>query len=116
MALTAAELVACKRHLGMNSAAPSWYPYVDSFVTVGQILATLPPETEVECKAILTKLADIETRLTDALDRRQASAVGSITLNADELRDLRGELRRWRRELANLVGVPAVGGGGIVVT
>lgn len=117
MALTAAQKVAIKRHLGMNSAAPSWYPYVDPFVAVGQILETLPAATEAECVVILTRLAAIETSLDAARSRLKAEQVGSIKLNGAEIRQLRGELNRWRAELSILLGVPRVNRPGqIVVT
>lgn len=116
MALTAAQKVAIKRHLGMNSAAPSWYPYVDPFVAIGQILDTLPAATESECVVILTRLAAIEASLDAARSRLKASEVGSIKLNASEIGQLRAELHRWRRELSILLGVPLARPTGIVVT
>ncbi len=116
MALTEAEKVSVRRHLGFNSASGAWYPYVDSFVTVTGILDSLPAAAETEARSILTRLTDIETRLSGALDRLQASVAGTITLNAEETTRLRGELHRWRQELSTLLGVPmARGGGGMVV-
>ena len=41
MALTEAERVAIKRHLGMNSAAQANYPWIDTFFSVGQVMDTL---------------------------------------------------------------------------
>jgi hypothetical protein len=112
MALTEAEKVAIRRHLGLNSAAAALYPFVPTFFAVAEVLETLPAETEAEARILLDRLADIETRLaTGALDRLQASKVGKIGLNADEPEALRRELRRWRVELSTLLGVPMIGGG-----
>lgn len=57
----------------------------------------------------------IDARLADALDRLQASAVGSITLNRGEIGFLRAEGRRIVQRMANLLGVRILGsayGGG----
>jgi len=111
MALTEAERVSIRRHLGMNSANAALYPWVPTFFAVNDVLDSLPAATETETRSILTKLADIETRLAGALDRLQASKVGTINLNADETDLLHRERRRWRVELSTLLGVPLVGGG-----
>jgi hypothetical protein len=112
MALTEAEKVAIKRHLGLNSASAALYSFVPTFFAVGDVLDTLPAATETEARTILDRITDIESRLaTGALDRLQASRLGSIGLNPDEPDALRRELRRWRVELSNLLGLPLVGGG-----
>ncbi len=116
MAFSEAEKVSIRRHLGLNSAAAANYPWVDTFHAVNEILTNTPAATETEARAILTRLTDIETRLSGALDRLQASTVGSINLNARETSQLRGELKRWRSELSTLLGVPmARVPGGIMV-
>lgn len=113
MALTDAERVSVRRHLGMNSASAALYPWVPTFFAVNDVLDTLPAATETEARAILTRLADIESRLSDgALDRLQAAKVGEISLNGDEPEALRRELRRWRVELSTLLGLPMANAGG----
>ncbi len=106
MALTAAEKVSIKRHLGLNSASEALYPWVPTFYSVNRVLDTLPAAAETEARTILARLTDIETRLSSALDRFKASVVGSIKLNAEEVSRLRSEMRLWRRELSTLLGVP----------
>lgn len=116
MAFSEAERVSIRRHLGLNSAAAANYPWIEVFHAVNDVLTNTPAATETEARSILTRLTDIETRLSGALDRLQASAVGSIRLRDDETSQLRGELRRWRGELSTLLGVPmARRPGGIVV-
>ena len=109
--LTAAQLVAAKRALGMNSAAEANYPFIDSFWSANRILTTLPPATELEVVAILVRLAAIEAEVDLARRRLKASAVGRIALRPDEIGALRSELRTWRRELSTITGVPCVGQG-----
>jgi hypothetical protein len=106
MAFTDAEKVSIRRHLGINSASKAWYPYITVFFAVDDVLETLPAASETECRSILTRLTGIETQLDAALGRLKASAVGTIKLNADETRQVRAELWRWRAELSNLLGVP----------
>jgi len=115
MALTDAEKVSIKRHLGMNSAAEANYPWVDVFWAVDKVLTTLSSAAETETRSILTRLTGLETSLDAAKNRLKASAVGSIDLNDREHDKLWRELRRWRRELAVLLGVPLVNSSGIVV-
>ena len=110
MALTAAEKVTIKRHLGLNSASAALYPFIPTFFSVDQVLTTLPAATESEARTILGRLSAIEAQLSSALDRFKASVVGSIHLSADEPGRLRAELRQWRRELATLLGLPAAQG------
>lgn len=112
MALTDAEKVSIRRHLGLNSASRAWYPYITAFFAVDDILGTLPTAAEDECRAILTRLTNLETALDAAILRLQATQIGSTTLNNNETRQLREEMLRWRREMSNLLGVPLATQGG----
>lgn len=112
MALTDAEKVSIRRHLGLNSASRAWYPYIESFFSVDDVLETLPTDAETECRVILTRLTNLETALDGALVRLKVSKAGGIVLNPDETRQLRTELEQWRRELSNLLGVPRANRGG----
>jgi hypothetical protein len=106
MALSEAEHVAVRRHLGYNAAAEANYPFVETFFAVTNVLESLPSAAEDECRAILVRLADLEERLTGALGRIKAEAAGPIRLNPAELRQLRSEVGSWRRELSTLLGLP----------
>ncbi len=106
MALTDAEKVSVRRHLGLNSANAALYPFVPTFFAINDVLDTLPAASEEECRAILERLALIERELGDAITLLAASQDGSITLNAEQTRQLRAERHQWRRELSTLLGVP----------
>jgi hypothetical protein len=71
------------------------------------------PADETEVASLLTKLTDpttgIDFRLGDALDRLQASKVGSIELNPAEIGMLRSEGRRIVARIAHLMGVTVRG-------
>lgn len=114
MPLTDAEKVSIRRHLGLNSASAAWYPYIETFFSANSILETLPAATETECRAILTRLTDIETALDSARGRLKASEVGSIALNNEEPKHLRRELQHWRSELSTLLGIPLRSRGGTI--
>ena len=116
--LTTTEQMQVKRHLGYSTVAPSLYPLADVWLTAGQILASLPDETETEVRDILTRLGNLETQIGDAPSRLKAIRLGSIELpKAGELDALWTEVKRWRRELSILTGLPMLRTGGqIVVT
>src|SRR5215813_8005189 len=105
MALTDAEIVSARRHLGVNAALEALYPFVETFFSVKRILTTLPAATEDEVRAILACL-DAREASIDRAHGDQALAVGSITLNPRDRDILWTEIRRWRRELSTLVGIP----------
>lgn len=115
MALTEAEKVSIRRHLGYNSAAEANYPWIDTFRALDGVLTSLSAAAETECRAILTRLTAIETALDEALGRLKALQVGSIRLNHEETSRLRSERATWRRELSVLLGVPlSRQGGGMI--
>lgn len=62
-------------------------------------------------RVLIANMDDIDARLTDALDRLQASAVGSITLNPGELTMLRTEGNRQVASLARILYVDVIDGG-----
>src|SRR5690348_1535757 len=103
MALTDAEKTSIKRHLGYHAVAQSRFPLVEGFSALSDILADLPAATEAEVRAILTRLANLETAMDDGRERLAAAKVGAITLNGAELVKLTAERSRWRRELSNLL-------------
>jgi hypothetical protein len=106
MALTDAQKMQVKRHLGMSTVSPSLYPLTDVWLTAGQVLSTLPAETETEVIAILATLGNLESWINDAPKRLKAKKIGSIDLQPDELPKLWTEVRRWRNELSVLTGLP----------
>jgi hypothetical protein len=106
--LTDIEQMQVKRHLGMSTVSPSLYPLTDVWLTAGQILSTLPAETETEVRDILTRLTNLETAIDGAPRRLMVSAAGSVKLNNEELNGLWREVRRWRRELSVVTGLPSL--------
>jgi hypothetical protein len=114
--LSDAQKTVIRRHLGYHSAAEANYPFIDTFWSVTRILETLPAATESEVISILDRLATIEASLSSATNLRlQASSVGGIKLNPDEIDRLWTEIKRWRRELSALLGLPRLNAGGIMV-
>ena len=117
MALTPTQKVQVRRALGFHSVSQSRYPLVEGFYAVDSVLSDLPAETEAEVGLILAQLALLEGQLATAPERMMASRVGSVGLNGNESADLWREVARWRRELAELLGIPHRRGGcRIVVT
>jgi hypothetical protein len=51
VALTPAEKVSIKRHLGLNTTSEAVYPWVAVWYSVSRILDTLPAETETEARS-----------------------------------------------------------------
>lgn len=62
-------------------------------------------EDRTQVRIALAGVADIDTRLTDALSRNRAEEVGSIKLNPREIGNLRSEGRRYVGRLAAALGV-----------
>lgn len=62
-------------------------------------------ETEVLVRAILAEIVVIETELTAAHQRLQASKVGSIGLNPNEVRQLRDRGEEKSSRLCQLFGI-----------
>jgi hypothetical protein len=106
--LTAAQRMQVRRHLGYHSVAQSRYPLIEGFASLNSILDDLAdtPETEAEVVVILGNLDALETRINAAPARLAASQAEDVTLNGQELNQLWGEVRRWRRELSTLIGIP----------
>ncbi len=106
--LTATQKMSVKRHLGYHSVSQSLYPLIDGFASIDTILTDLDqtPETVTETIAILTRLDNLEAAIGSAPVRLKAAKVSSIELNHDELDQLWRELKRWRRELSVLIGIP----------
>lgn len=109
MALTAQQQSQLRIYLGYPARFHQTQPELEQAILA---LAGVPVD-ETEVATLLTKLTDpttgIDARLADALDRLQASAVGSITLNAGEVGALRSEGRRIVGRIASLMGVKVRG-------
>lgn len=67
-------------------------------------------------KGLLARLERIDTALEAAICRLTASEVDGITLNADEIRKLKGERMRYIRELSDHLDIPIEKSGGINVS
>lgn len=115
MALSAQQQSQLRIYLGYPARFHQMRPELEQAILA---LAGVPvDETEVASLLALltTPVTGIDARLVDAMDRLQASAVGSITLNPAEIGALRSEGRRIVRRIASLMGVTiqadAFGGG-----
>ena len=115
MPLTDAEKVSIRRHLGYNAAAEANYPWIDTFHSLTNVLDSAPEETATEARDILGRLSSLEEALDSAPSRLKARKVGEIQLNGTETDQLWREVRRWRRELATLLGVPLAARGTAIV-
>ena len=111
MALTETQKSKIRDYMGWSSRFRDSDDRLDDAL---QAIA-LWPDDEARIVALLTECASIDTRLADALNRIQAAAVGSITLNQGEISQLRSEGRRAVKRIAALLAVPikqnAYGGG-----
>jgi hypothetical protein len=68
----------------------------------------LRPETEDRVRRILKVMDDIEAKQVEAVNDSHLTveALDTIHLRRDETDALQHEYRRWRRKLANNMGVP----------
>jgi hypothetical protein len=116
MALTDTQKTAVRRHLGYNAASEALYPFVDTFFSVTRVLSDLPAATEDEVVTILGRLSALESALDGAPGRgMKVTHLGTIDLNPQEADRLWVEVRRWRRELSTILGLPRLNAGGIMV-
>lgn len=107
--LTDAQKMQVKRDLGYHSVSQSFYPIIEGFASVDQILDELAitPDTETEVVTILGNLTAIEAQINNTVCRIGVEKTGSITLTPDGGQaELWRALTRWRRELSVLVGAP----------
>ena len=68
-------------------------------------------DIEREVKGILKRLLTIDEALEEALCRLTATKVDNVTTNKDEIRMLRGERKRWMRELSDILDIPMMRSG-----
>ncbi len=101
--LTEAERSAIRKYLGWPGRFHDEHPALE------QGFLALTVDDEVEVRRELERITDpdtgIEVRLTEALDRLAARALGTITLNPMEIAALRSEGRRAVARIAALMGV-----------
>ncbi len=110
--LTDTERTEIKRHLSFHAVKQSFFPVVEGFRAVDDIMDFLDvtPATEAAVRVILGRLAKLETQLDGAGGRLKATRVGSIALDGGEEHDqLWREIKRWRKELSTLIGIPIRG-------
>ncbi|SCU75528.1 putative phage protein [Cupriavidus necator] len=129
MALTAQQLADVRRYAGYPLLADSVvddsrdfaYGWVSPGVwqTLSHRLTNLRPEEEsILINSYLTKLATLETAITDAganLDTEQAAV---WKRNANEVRDRASLFDQWRRRMCDFIGIapgPSLGRGGISI-
>ncbi len=71
----------------------------------------LTVDIEREVRDILERLINIDTCLDEAKCRLTASQVDKITLNKNEISELRKERKRWIRELSDILDIPIMRSG-----
>ena len=110
-ALTELERARIRRHLGYQSWANLALAWGFSFPTgvepqfyVNDAMNRLTDEGLELVREDMRQCDAIESQLKDSIKRLKAAKVGDITLNPDEPDALRGELRKWRDQLANDFG------------
>lgn len=117
MALTSAERAKIREYLGWGTR---FFQEDTALEMAMDAISTAPfTDDETQVRAALTELANLDTRLTGARDRLQASTVGSITLNPAEIMQLRMEGHRYCQTIAHILRVEirrggkyGIGGGG----
>ena len=73
---------------------------------LGTIAKPLNSIIEKQARDLLDCLEKVDSQLKEALCRLSASKVDNITLNQDEIRLLKGERRRYVRELSDHLDIP----------
>ena len=81
--------------------------------TVVDALSGLNSYVEAQVGDLLNLIADAKEKFTASSSRMLVKRVGDIELNTDEHRSLGQEYRRLVKELSALLGIPAMGVGGI---
>lgn len=109
--LNETERAKIRRYLGYpnwSSLALAWgqpFPtHIEPEYYINDALDRLSDEGLELVRGDLRQLDDIEAQISGARKRLQASKVGDITLNPDELPSLRGEMENWKRQLADDFG------------
>lgn len=110
-ALTELEKTRILRHLGYQGWANLALCWGISFPTplepqffINDAMTRLSDEANELAREDLRQCDAIESQLKECIKRFKAAKVGEITLNPDEADALRGELRKWRDQLANDFG------------
>lgn len=107
--LTEAQKVSIRRHLGFHSVSQSFYPLIEGFYSIDSILNDLDvtPDTIDAAVVILDRLDALEARIDKASSHLEIEQVEDIKFRGPVGSDaLWSELRRWRRELSTLIGIP----------
>ena len=109
--LSEVERSKIRRYLGYpnwSSLALSWgqpFPtHIEPEFYVNDALDRLSDEGLELVRNDLRQLEDIESQIIRARKRLQATKVGEISLNIDEIPSLRGEMEHWKRQLADDFG------------
>ena len=109
MALTDAEKEQICRYSGwpLQSLKKNTVAY-SSYINQWILDLEYSTSGEETIRTFLSRIQAIDTQLTEATTRLQASGVGhnEVTLNHDELQQLRMERRRVIREMKNTLNIP----------
>jgi len=76
----------------------------------------LTSEIEREVKGLLERICRIEDSLDEAICRLSAKSVDKLVMNPDEIPMLKRELRRWARELSDLLDIPMMKSSGMSIS
>lgn len=105
MAFTDTEKTLIREYLGWGAR----FGQTDSALEGAMSAVEAQPSDETRARAHLTELARIDTAIAASENRLKASVVGSITLNARELSQLRSRGKERVGRLARLFGVEVRG-------
>lgn len=112
MPLTTAEKERCRYHLGYIEVQPAASiqfglprPIQTQFL-VESAMNLVMEEACDRVRKIICVMDGVECRLVAAQDRLAASALGQLTMRADEPDALEREYYRWACRLADIFGVP----------
>ncbi len=76
-------------------------------------LNNLDAEVEEDVRDLLERIEGMDEKLEKAMSRAGVKQIGDIQLNGDEFYLLRGERKRLIKEIASLLGISMMCGGGM---
>ncbi len=91
---------------------------VFTYQSLDHRLRSLSAAEEAVVVQFLTKLATLETAITDASENLDTAQAAVWTHNPDEVRDRTKLYNQWRRQLCGAIGIPpgpALGTGGLSI-
>lgn len=112
MALTATEKTQIIFYLG-HSAKTIVVGSTHFNGIVNKRFENLDADIEKEIRLLTRGIKNVREKLIDSQDIMKAKKVGDITINNDENKLLRKDLRRLCKELGRILDIACLGGGGL---